>query len=214
MFDEVSYDKGKNYEVFQKACQFFKQKKNVDLIHYKYHLGGCSKQVGWKSQVKPPRCRICGEKLYKLDNLSRYSPTKTLKVSYKKHMVFVDKTGREHQTCYRTNLCYRRVGFEHNIHEGTPFKVDSIELPSLEEYLRGDVGLSGIDAYKIDSAEYSFQNYVHPFLEKWMTNPINKSNVLEFMRDLQLVESKFLVLYCNPVKPLKQRLFEIIGVEI
>jgi hypothetical protein len=200
---------GKNLEVLQKSRQWFESNGDGPILRYYHCTDTKLKNEAYVEDEDLHECCICGTKLYRIAEQDRYSDSGKIQIEQKRHLVFMDEAGHAHHTCYRLNHCFRRVGY---IHDGEGETTELVYQPPRFKDFLPEVNLDNYEDYIRDAAERSYEKYVAPFLKRWVYQPVNKGNVLKFIREWDKLGDHFLFYDSSIRKNVKQKLFNIIGV--
>lgn len=214
---EGEYKEGKNLRIFKSVSQYFKEERGKDLIlGYKYSDDyKSSRFLGEMAGKSLPKCSICEMELYKLETPRDILSDKVLVVQ-KKHAIFMDSCGCEHKTCLSISRCLKRVSWNRS----TSTSNTIFSVPSFEEFLGDEISLISDEALEMAemvnlSAKESWMAHVVPFLLKWGTKDLNKSNLAEFNKDTEAL-SRHTIFYLGPrtKRLVVNKILKIIGVEV
>lgn len=201
---------GTNLEVLNKGKRWFGNK-NIKVVKYLYCSENVSRNKDLLSNRDLKSCCICGTRLYKIDEESRYATgdDKNIKIAQKRHLVFVDNTGKKHYTCYGLNRCFKRIDYDidKDIQEVT------FEPPIFENFC-GDKTTN--NEYANYSAKEKYGQLVIPFMEKWFYRSIDKRNVIDFIQNYEKINEEFLYRYFKPsdITHFQDKILKLIGVSI
>jgi len=202
---------GKNLKVLNSAREWFASK-GIDVVRYFFSTSNPVRNQSVLTDHDLNECEICGQDLYRIDESSRYNNFSQIRVTHKKHLVFIDNVGRRHMTCYALNRCFRRVGYD--INGGNGEDIFDFTPPSVEEFASPEIDMDSLSDSVRESVRYDYNRIVTSFLESWVHTKINKDNVMKFFRDLDFVMTKFVHLYCEEVGLFRQKILNIIGVKL
>lgn len=197
-----------------KDAQYYFEKKSYNII--RYYFDTKPNEINKKDLVDndDKMCEVCGKSLLKMSEDTKHGLTDQIKVRLKKHFVFIDSAGGTHYTCYCLNTCIKHHT-DYDLREGQSV-VSEYEVPDAESFFSSYINLSKIDSSFRKSLVRHYDNYVKPFLNKWVFKNINKTNVLDFIYDLSSLDEKFTKLFIETERDYKffrSKIFRIIGVE-
>lgn len=209
---------GKHLETLNKAKRFF-DTKDVHLTRYFF-----SRETPERVETFVPKelltdCEICGAKLYKFvePDQSAWSTSSRL-VRHKRHLVFVDHSGKQHKTCYKLNSCLKSVGLANATSEVR----SSLKVLDYWEFLGMDkepTPTEEVEEFFWRGYSTSYSTKVVPFLFRWYDTEINKTNVIQFVTEFEAMLSEHLLYFGDdasgiiPKAKIKNKILKIIGVK-
>lgn len=204
---------GNNLEILKKGREYFLRYEDVYVVRYYCCTDNAVKDEKWVSKGDLKSCEICGKKLFQKKEGKSSHIEDGAKFKQKKHMIFVDRQGDEHHTCYGLEWCFGNIGFkqkENDIYEG---EEELFSPPEFGEFLPlMDEEYSGLNKKIVESAKISYETVVEPFMKQWAFTDIDKTNVLQFMSSLERLKGFFNYFDEQAKRKVKQKLYDIIGV--
>lgn len=203
---------GDNLSVLKKAKWWFKKKHNVDIIKYFYSRDYAVRPGKFLSEQDLKKCEICGNKLYDIVDSNKLHNLNNSHVKHKSHLVFLDSLGSKHKTCYQMNWCFKRVG-----EVPDTSKDIKIDIPTFEKFV--DIQTQPIpDSHEemvIQEIKQHYNKHLRSFLLKWSSTEITKTNVLDFIKDLDFIEHNYLNWFEKPgYGQMLKKIYNFIGIYI
>ena len=181
--------KGKNIDVIESGIKFFSAH-GIEIESYYIAVPSISKNVEEISKEHLNHsCDCCKTDLVRLTSAVYVDgdEEEDIKVRPKRHLVWVDKKGNTYKTCYKKKLCLDKANERLDKYRGAVISSPEITLQSF--WKQSNLGLDHSTTYlskeRLFRLEKTFLEIVSPFLKKWSSRSIDKSNVISFIDDFE-----------------------------